>query len=178
MKHRTRRSFVRKTSAISVLALAGCSALPNSTPSPSPTPEYEYLGRTPTYLSDDIGLRLPERVPRAETPTNADLIVLHGIPPVDAEKAVTWLAAGHRVALLGDRAQQTWVTWTQSETYLDTFDEDARGQSEPAPHLLVAAAKDKAVTTSRFTWGDLPSNSELVQSLDEALSDIATWTPD
>jgi hypothetical protein len=178
MKRLSRRDLVRSTGTISILAVAGCSALSNRSPSTTSTPDYDHLARTPTYVSDDVGLRLPDAVPRVEAPTNADLVVLHGNPAVDAEEAVTWLADERRVALLGDSAQQTWLAWTRSEEYRDTFGEQARSESDPAPHLLVAAAVDTDVTTSRFSWSDLPSNGELVRSLEEALGDIATWTPE
>lgn len=178
MEQLTRRGLLQRTSTLSILAFAGCSALSNSSPSTTPTPEHAQLRRTPTYISDDVGLRLPDAVPRVEAPTNADLVVLHGNPAVDAEQAVTWLADERVLALLGDSAQRTWLTWTRSEDYRDTFGEQARSESDPAPHLLVAAAIETAVTTDRFSWSDLPNNSELVQSLNEALDDLATWTPD
>jgi hypothetical protein len=157
--------------------LPGCSALSNRSPSTPTTPEYDHLRRTATYCSDDVGLRLPDAVPRVEAPTNADLIVLHGAPAVDAKQAVTWLADDRVIALLGDSAQQTWLDWTESEEYRDTFAGQGRSESDPTPHLVVAAAKETSVTTSRFSWGDLPSNRELVHALEGALSDIATWTP-
>lgn len=178
MKRISRRSLVRSAGPLSVLALAGCSALSNDAPSTPATPEYDALRRTPTYLGDDVGLRLPDEVPRVEAPTNADLVVVHGNPAVDAEQAVSWLADGRVLALLGDRAQQTWLAWTRSEEYRDTFGDQARSEADPTPHLLVAAAAETAVTTNRFSWSDLPSNRQLVQSLEEALGDIATWTPD
>lgn len=178
MARRTRRGLLQRASALSILVLAGCSALADRSPSPTLSPEYDQFRRTPTYVSGDVGLRLPEEVPRVESPTNADLVVLHGNPAVDAEEVVTWLADERLVALLGDRAQQTWLTWTQSEAYRDAFGTQARSKSDPSPHLLVAAAIDTAVTTNRFSWPDLPSNSELVQSIEEALDDFATWTPE
>ncbi|MFB6155924.1 MAG: hypothetical protein ABEJ22_08505 [Haloferacaceae archaeon] len=178
MERLTRRGLVQSAGALSVAALAGCSALSEDRASTTATPEYDRLRRTATYRSDDVGLRLPEEVPRVEAPSNADLLVVHGKPAVDAERAVAWLADGRVIALLGDGAQRTWTGWTGSDEYRDAFDARARSESDPAPHLLVAAAKGTAVTTSRFSWGDLPSNRELLRSLEEALGDVATWTPD
>jgi hypothetical protein len=43
---------------------------------------------------------------------------------------------------------------------------------------LVAAAIETDVTTSRFSWAELPSNRELVGALNEALDDIEVLTPD
>lgn len=178
MTHLSRRGLLRGATALSVLPVAGCSELLGRSPSGTPTPGYDRLGQTPTYVSDDVGLRLPDDVPRVEAPSNADLVVLHGNPAVDVEQAVTWLADERAIALLGDRAQRTWLAWTQSEEYRDTFDRQGGSESDPAPHLLVAAAIETDVTTSRFSWAELPSNRELVESLDKALDDIATWTPD
>jgi hypothetical protein len=146
-------------------------------PSPTPTPSYDRLGRTPTYVGDDVGLRLPEQVPLVTAVTNADLVVLHGNPGIDADQAVTWLAADRVLALLGDDAQRTWREWTRSESFRDTFDTRASSEADPAPHLLVAGAVDVDVTTSRFSWAELPSNEAIVGSLEEALGDIETWTP-
>lgn len=177
MQRLPRRSLLRRASTISVVALAGCSLRSNGSTSTTPTADYDRLERTATYVSDDVGLRLPESAPRVEAPTNADLLVIHGNPAADAEQAVTWLADGRVIALLGDRAQETWLGWTRSEDYRDTFGSQARSEAESEPHLLVAGAKETAVTTSRFSWADLPSNRELLQSLEQALGDIATWTP-
>lgn len=176
MNHTSRRALVRSIAALPVVAVAGCAEQSDDSPTTS-TPDYDHLRRTPTYVSDDVGLRLPEEVPRVDAASNADLVVVHGNPEVDAEQAVEWLADERVIALLGDRAQQTWLAWAQSEEYRTAFGEQARSEAEPAPHLLVAAARETEVTTSRFSWGDLPSNSELVRSLEEALGDIATWTP-
>jgi hypothetical protein len=177
MKQQTRRGLLRGLCALSTVGFAGCSSLSNNAATPTPPHEYEHLRQTPTYRSDDIGLRLPKAVPRVESPNNADLIVLHGNPTISTEKVVTWLADERRVALLGDRAQQSWFRWTQSEPYRETFGDRGRSQTEPAPHLLVAAAMGTSVTTSPFSWADLPSNFELVQALEEALGEFATWTP-
>jgi hypothetical protein len=178
MERLTRRRLLQSAGTLSVAGLAGCSGLWNRSPSTTATPEYDHLRRTATYLSDDVGLRLPDDVPRVESPANADLLVVHGKPAVDAEQAVAWLADGRVVALLGDSAQQTWVEWTGSDEYRDAFGGQGRSESDPSPHLLVAAAKETAVMTSRFSWGDLPSNGELLRSLEEALGDVTTWTPD
>lgn len=167
-----RRRFLQATTALSVAALAGCSALSDSASTPTPTPSYDYLTNTPIYRSDDVGLRLPDRVPTVEAPTNADLIVVHGNPAVDAEQAVTWLAADRAVALLGDSAQNTWTEWTQSDAYRETFQSNGRSEATPEPHLLVAAAAETTAATYRYSWSDLPSNPQLLDSLDDAMADI------
>jgi hypothetical protein len=174
MNRSTRRRLLQGLGALSVASLAGCSVLSeNSTP--TPTPEYEALEETPTYRGDDVGLSLPEAVPRADSTAEAALIVVHGNPSVEADQAVSWLDDGRVVALLGDAAAETWRGWTSSDAYAEAFDDRGRAESDPAPHLLVAGAGEDTVRTNRFSWADLPSNAELLQSLDEAVADIAAW---
>lgn len=172
MEHPTRRRLLQSGGALSIASLAGCSAAFEGSPTATPTPEYERLPRTAVYTADDVGIRLPEHVQRVEAATNADLAVLHGNPAVDAEQAVTWLADERAVALLGERAQETWLEWTESEAYRDTFGTGGRSESDPAPHLLVAAAVETDVSTYRYSWGDLPSNGEVLRALDDALVEI------
>lgn len=167
-----RRRLLQTTTALPVVALAGCSALSESTSTPTPTPTYDHLRNTPIYRSDDVGLRIPDRLPTVETPTNADLIVIHGNPAVDGEQAVTWLAAERAVALLGDSAQTTWTEWTQSEAYRGTFQSKGRSEATPEPHLLVAAVAGTTAKTHRYSWSDLPSNTQLLDALDDAMADI------
>jgi hypothetical protein len=174
MTRSTRRRFLQGVSAISVASLAGCSVLSDDS-TPTPTPEYDTLEGTPTYRGDDVGLGLPEAVPRADSPSGAELIVVHGNPSVDADQAISWLADGRAVALLGDAAAETWREWTSSDAYAEAFDDRGRAESDPEPHLLVAGANETTVRTNRYSWADLPSNAELVESLDEAVADIAAW---
>lgn len=167
-----RRPLLQTTSTLSVAALAGCSFLADSTATPTATPAYDHLRETPMYRSDDVGLRVPDRLPTVEAPTNADLIVIHGTPAVDAEQAVTWLADERAVGLLGDSAQRTWTEWTQSDAYRETFQSNGRSEATPEPHLLVAAAAGTTATTYRYSWSDLPSNTQLLDALDDAIADI------
>jgi hypothetical protein len=89
-----------------VVPVAGCSELIGRSPSGTSTPGYDRLGQTPTYVSDDVGLRLPDDVPRVKAPSNADLVVLHGNLAVDVEQAVTWLADERVIALLGTPSER------------------------------------------------------------------------
>lgn len=174
MTRSTRRRFLQGLSTLSVVSIAGCSVL-SADSTPTPTPAYDTLEETPTYRSDDVGLGLPEAVPRADSPADAELIVVHGDPSVEADQAVSWLADERVVALLGDSAAETWRGWTSSDAYTEAFDDRGRAESDPEPHLLVAGANETTVRTNRYSWGDLPSNAELVRSLDEAVADIAAW---
>ena len=167
-----RRRLLETMTTLPVVLLAGCSALSDSTSTPTPIPSYNHLRNTPVYRSDDVGLRIPDRLPTVEAPTNADLIVIHGNPAVDAEQAVTWLADERAVALLGDSAQSTWIEWTQSGVYRETFDSKGQSEATPEPHLLVAAATGTTATTYRYSWNGLPSNTQLLDALDDAMADI------
>jgi hypothetical protein len=172
-----RRPLLQAASAVPVVALAGCSALSDRTPTPTQTPAYDHLRTTSIYRSDDISLRIPDRLPTVETPTNADLIVIHGNPAVDGEQAVRWLADDRAVALLGDSAQSTWTEWTRSDAYRDAFRSKGGSEAAPDPHLIVAAAAGTTATTFRYSWDGLPSNAQLLDALDEAMADIETLTP-
>jgi hypothetical protein len=173
----TRRHLLQVTSTLPVVALAGCSDLSDGTPTPTQTPSYDHLRTSPIYRGEDIGLRIPDRLPTVEAPTNADLIIIHGNPAVDGEQAVRWLADDRAVALLGDSAQSTWTEWTQSNAYRDAFQSKGQGEAEPEPHLIVAAAVGTTATTFRYSWDGLPSNAQLLDALDEAVADIETLTP-
>lgn len=171
--HPTRRRLLQAAGALPAVTLAGCSAAFDSSEAATATPDYEQLPQTAVYTADDVGIRLPETVERVTAPANADLVVVHGNPSVDAEQAVTWLADERAVALLGDRAQETWLDWAETEPYRDAFGSEGRAAGDPAPHLLVAAASGTDVTTYRYSWGDQPSNADLVRALDDAMADIA-----
>jgi hypothetical protein len=173
----TRRHLLQATGTLTVVALAGCSALSDRTATPTQTHSYNHLRTTAIYRSDDIGVRIPERLPTVEAPTNADLIVIHGNPSVDSEQAVRWLADDRAVALLGDRAQSTWTEWTQSDAYRNAFESKGRDEGDPEQHLIVAAAVGTTATTFRYSWDGLPSNAQLLDALDEAVADIETLTP-
>lgn len=173
----TRRRLLRTVPVLPLSALAGCSAFPMGASSPTPSPDYEHLGSTSIYTSDDVGLRVPDRVATVDAPSEADLIVIHGNPAVDVEQAVTWLVDGRAVALLGDRAQSTWIEWTGSEPYRETFDTTGRSEADPVPHLIVSTAVASSVTTHRYSWGDLSGNGEILEALDDAMDDIDARTP-
>lgn len=177
MENPTRRRLLQTAGALSTVSLAGCAALLDSSQTATSTPEYEQLPLTAVYTADDVGIRLPESVPRVDAPTNADLVVVHGNPEVEAEQAVNWLADERAVALLGDRAQETWLDWARSEAYRETFRSGELAAGDPAPHLLVAAASDTNVSTYRYSWGDQPSNGDIVRALDDAMVEIANETP-
>jgi hypothetical protein len=173
----SRRSLLQTTAILPIVTLAGCSAFSESTPAPTQTPQYEQLSTTPLYRSDDIGLRVPDQIPTAEAPSNADLIVLHGAPAATVDQLVTWLTDQRAVALLGDSAQSTWKEWTRSETYRTAFETAGWSESNPEPHLIVATAAETDVTTNRYSWDGLPSNDEILAALADAMAERTTPTP-
>jgi hypothetical protein len=169
-----RRRFLRTTATLPFVALAGCSSLPESTAPTTDTPTYEQLRNTAVYVGDDVGLSLPETVPRVSAPNNADLLVIHGNASVSAETAVSWLADDRAVALLGEHAQETWTDWARTEEFQNAFDTRGLAEANPAPQLLVGATVGLRATTYRKTWEDQPGNDEIVAALDETMGDIET----
>lgn len=173
MESLSRRRLLQSASMVSFLGLSGCTSLSNSD-STSYSPEYDQLRNTAIYVADDVGLRLPENATRVDAPENAELLILHGNLAVTAQQVVTWLKEGRIIALLGDRAEDSWFDVTQSEPYRETFDSEGFGDAEPDPQLLIAAAIENRTTTYRKTWGDQPDNNELLAALDETMTDIET----
>lgn len=173
MKALSRRRLLQSATALPFLGLAGCPTLTNSD-APSQTPEYEHLPDTAIYVADDVGLRLPENATRVDAPEQAELLILHGNLAVPAERVVTWLTEGRVIALLGDRAEHSWLDVARSEPYREAFDSEGLADGEPDPQLLVAVAVDDRTTTYRKTWGNQPANDDLLTALDETLTDIET----
>ena len=110
-------------------------------------------------------------------PTNADLLVLPGDTDVGAERAVDWLAADRVLALLGEAAEPTWLSWARSDVYRDAFEGEGVGDGDPDPQLLVAGTVGLHVTTYRRTWSDGPRERDVLRALDETLVDLAGRTP-
>lgn len=175
---RSRRDFLAGASAALVGAVAGCSALVSDGPNgPRDDREYGRLQVTAVYVADGVDLSMPDEVETVTGPSNADLLVLPGGTDARAEQVVDWLADDRTLALLGDGAESTWLSWARSDTYRDTFDGGGYGDSDPDPQLLVAAAVGLDVTTYRHTWGDGPRDRDVLDALDEVLVDVATRTP-
>ena len=170
----TRRDVLRASGVVAVGALAGCSALGDDTPE---EPSYRQLPTTAVYVADGVDLSVPPEIETVSDPVNADLVVVPADTSVTAEQAVQWLADGRAVALLGDAAEETWHAWTGSADYRDTFDTEGYADSDPDPELLVAGAIGLDVTTYRYSWGEGPSDEDVLGALDESLVDIETRTP-
>lgn len=171
VESRRRRRVLAATGAALSGAVAGCNALDGLAGDDAPE-SYERLQLTAVHVADEVDVSVPGEVSTVDARNNADLLVIPGDTDTGAEQAVEWLADGRVLALLGDSAEGTWLEWTQSDAYGDTFDNQGYSDSEPDPDLLVAAAVDLRVTTYRHTWGNGPRDRDVLRALDEALVDI------
>jgi hypothetical protein len=170
----TRRQALTGIGAAVMGAIAGCGGLSNDQPDEL---EYTVLHQTPTYVADDVALAVPDEIPAVSARNNADLLVLPGDTDASPEQAVDWLAADRTVALVGTTAESTWIGWVRSDAYADTFDDQGVADSEPDPQLLVAAAVGLRVPTYRHSWGNPPSDRDILEALDETLADVETRAP-
>lgn len=170
----TRRQALAGTGAAVVGAVAGCSGLGDDQPAEL---EYTILYQTPAYVADGVDLSVPEEIPTVSATNNAALLVLPGDTDATPAQAVDWLAADRTIALVGTTAESTWIDWVGSNAYADTFEDKGVADSEPDPHLLVGAAVGLRVPTFRHSWGNPPSDRDILEALDETLADIETRTP-
>lgn len=171
----TRRRLLACLSAGTVSGLAGCAALGgDDTPRDL---QFERLQTTAVYVDEDADLSMPEEVETVGAPTNADLLVLPGDTDVGAERAVDWLAADRVLALLGEAAEPTWLSWARSDVYRDAFEGEGVADGDPDPQLLVAGTVGLHVPTYRRTWSDGPRERDVIRALDETLADLASRTP-
>lgn len=176
---RRRQCLLGLVSALPLVS--GCSTLPDALgDSPTP-PTYESLERTPVYVAPAVSLSLPDGVPRVDAPEDAELVVLPATTDVEPAKALDWLVSGAGVALVGDGSEATLRRWKSSPAYEERFEPSEGGSdSSPNPDLLVAFAVDRDyITTHRYTWGhtDAPSDEELLDALEDALTAEASRTP-
>ncbi|GGC48852.1 MULTISPECIES: hypothetical protein [Haloferax] len=58
------------------------------------------------------------------------------------------------LALFGENAETTWLSWVRSDAFNDVFDTQGYSESEPDPTLVVGAKIGLDTTTSRYSWGD------------------------
>ena len=163
-------------SGLAVLAaLAGCSALPE--PGGTEDISYETLPTTAVYVDGNVDLSFPDEVQTVSATNNADLLVLPDDTDVGAEQAVDWLADDRVVALLGEDAESTWLSWVRSDAHENAFENEGYAEANPDPSLLVAAAIGVHTTTYRRSWSDEPRDRDVLRALDETLADVETRTP-
>ncbi|MFB6140868.1 MAG: hypothetical protein ABEJ26_10585 [Halosimplex sp.] len=176
MQNLTRRTALRAGVGALLGSLAGCSALPTDSSEPDDL-TFERLDATAVYVADGVELSLPAEIQTVEATNNADLLLLSDEPDADAERAVEWLADDRVLALLGDGAEATWLSWARSDAFRDAFGDDGIADSEPDPWLLVGAAIGTAVKTYRNSWSDGPRDRDVLRALDERLAAIERETP-
>ncbi|ODR81723.1 hypothetical protein BG842_17770 [Haladaptatus sp. W1] len=175
MRHCTRRNALRVTGIALFSSFAGCSALSTNS-ADSEDLSFERLGVTAVYVTDGVELSMPAEVQTVDNIHNADLLILPGDTDADAQKAVKWLVDDRVIALLGDSSEPTWLSWARSDTFGDAFQNRGYGDGEPDPSLIVAAKIGQYVETYRHTWGDDPSDNDVLRALDESLVTIEKKT--
>lgn len=168
MRHRTRRGALRTGSIALLGSLAGCSAFTTNR-SNSKDVTIERLSVTAVYVADEVDISLPPEVPTVDNAHNADLLILPDDTNVDADQVVEWLADDRVLAIPGDRSEATWLSWARSDAFRDAFNNEGYGESEPDPSLVVGAKIELVVKTYRYSWGDGPTNRDVLRALDESL---------
>jgi hypothetical protein len=66
----------------------------------------------------------------------------------------------------GDSSEPTWLSWTRSDAFRDAFPNREYGDGEPDPSLVATEKIGQLVSTYRYTWGDGPSDSNVLGALD------------
>ncbi|WP_244531495.1 hypothetical protein [Halogranum amylolyticum] len=120
---------------------------------------------------------MPAEIQTVNETQNADLLVLPHDTNIDAKQASEWLLEDRVLALLGESSEATWLSWARSDAFRDAFENEGYGDGEPDPSLVVGARIDQLITTYRYTWGDEPSDRDVLEALDESLVAIEKKTP-
>ncbi|REA03911.1 hypothetical protein DEQ92_12325 [Haloferax sp. Atlit-6N] len=132
---------------------------------------------TPVYVADGLDLSMPPDIETVSEPYNADLLVLPDDTNTNATQAVEWLTDDRVLALLGENAETTWLSWVRSDAFNDVFNTQGYSESDPDPSLVVAAKVGLTTTTSRYSWGSEPSTRDVLDALDDSLVAIEKRTP-
>lgn len=170
-----RRNVLAATSTVLLGAVAGCPAFADE--DSIDDIEFERFHQTPVYLADDVELSMPEEIQTVSEPADAELIITPDEPDVPPEQAAEWLADGRILALLGDEAENTWLSWVRSDAFDEAFDIQGIAEGEPDPDLLVGVAIDQQPTRYNRTWERGPHESDILKAVDEILVDIDGRTP-
>lgn len=176
MRRCTRRRAIKAAGIGLSGVLAGCSALQSDAPEES-EPSYDRLDVTAVYAADGVDLSMPSEVSTVDNAYNADLLVLPGDTSADAEQVVEWFADERVVALLGEEAESTWLSWVRSDAFDEHFENRGYGDAQPDPRLVVGARIGLYVTTYRYSWGSTPDDGDVLDKLDESLVKVDQETP-
>lgn len=170
----TTRRRILSTSGITIVGtLAGCTDLLGNETTPE---EYEHLQQRPVYVAASVDLSIPDTVQTVDAPDDADLVVIPDKPNIEAPKAVEWLEQKRAIALLGEEAQSTWLSWEQSDAYVEAFDPKGGAEGDPEPNLLIAWYTGPLVTTQHYIWRPDPTDNEVLRALNDTLGDIEPRT--
>lgn len=165
----TRRRILATSGVAIGGALAGCMDLRGSENTPD---EYETLQQRPIYVAAGVDLSVPDQVQIVDAPGDADLIVMPDTPDVEAARIVTWLEQTRAIALLGEESQSTWLSWVQSDAYVEAFDPEGIAEGDPEPDLLIAWDAGSEVSTAHYHWWTGPTDNDVLHALNETLEDI------
>ena len=170
-----RRRLLAGAGAALLGAAAGCSSLGGA--SEPEKPDIDRLTELAVYRVDGVELTFPEGVSIVEAPEDAFVVVLPGETDVGPERAASWFTAGRVVTLIGDGAEPTYLDWLGSDTFGETFDNQGVGDASPDPQLLAANAVDRFLYRYGRTWEGGPSDTDLLEGLDEILIEMESKTP-
>ncbi len=170
-----RRRLLAGAGAALLGAAAGCTSFGGA--NEPEDPDLKRLPELPVYRAAGVDLVFPEEVATVGTPEDADVVVIPGDTDVGPEQAAEWFTSGRVVALVGDGAEPTYLDWLRSDTFDDTFDNGGYGDASPDPQLLAAISVNKFLYRHNRTWGDDPSDAQLLEGLDEILVEMESRTP-
>lgn len=176
MQQYTRRDTLLAGSIALLGSLTGCSAF-QTDESDAEDLTFERLDVTAVYVVDDVEVSMPAEVETVDNTYNADLLVLPGDTDADADQAVEWLADDRVLALLGNSAEQTWISWARSDAFDDTFSNEGYSDAEPDLQLVIGAKIGLYVKTYRHSWSGGPRDRNVLTALDESLVAIEQETP-
>lgn len=170
-----RRRLLAGAGAALLGAAAGCSSLGGA--SEPEEPDIDRLTELAVYRADGVELTFPEGVSTVDAPEDAYVVVLPGDTDVGPETAADWFTSGRVIALIGDGAEPTYLDWRRSDTFDATFDNEGVGDASPDPQLLAANSVDNFLYRYGRTWGNEPSETDLLKGLDEVLIEMESQTP-
>lgn len=176
MRGPTRRSALHAAGLALLGSLTGCSTLPTE-PSGTDDLDFERLDSVAVHVADDVDLSMPDEVETVNARHNADLLILADGTDVEVDQVIEWLDDENAIALLGDGAEATWLSWARSDAFEDAYANEGVSDAEPDPYLVVGARIGLHVTTYRRSWADGPRDRDVLRSLDEILVDIEEETP-
>lgn len=176
---RTRRTLLRTAGTALLAGLAGCTRQlrrPGDPATPT-TPTYTRLRETPAFLADGVDLELPDGVTQVETAADAGLVVLPPDPAVEPATAVDWLTDGTVLAVVGRPADEFVLRIHRSDAARNAFDSTGYGDpSDPVDVMGAFAVGTQYISTAAYSYGDPPSDEEVVGDLEETLDTAAKKT--